>query len=266
MVTLTLGLGACSPTYRQDQLIESIQGISAKEYRFKVSARRVGQTLAVHLDHQGILQQVGSQVGVAPSANEIIGNLIEVIHRVVLSSDSEIRFYVALISDPNVPGVFLTVIRDLDDVRRVNTSMIPPTEFLSRTVFDLRYAETASQSLEQLIPTDIRLEQFLAWQLTKRIQARLTNRFQLEGLGGADVGQCAGEFRNGEFVFTLNIAPKLGRQFTDDRIHQIFEEATGEIAQVLSGYHFKDFEAIRLIHPLTGRIVLLPKTRLDLFR
>lgn len=265
-VGLCVGLGACSPTYRQEHLIEAIQQICENEYHFNVSTRQVGQTIAVHLHHDGILNQVGTQIGLSPSATEVLGNLIEAIHRVILSTDASISFYLVLVSDPTVPGVSLTLVRYLEDVRRANANMIPPTEFFSRTIFELKYLGTHTISLEQLILNDIQLEQFLSWQLGKRIQTRLTERLRLQGTSTAQVGECVGEFRNGEFAFTLNVTTTPGLEFDDRLIQQIFEDATTEIAQVLSGYRFEGFEAIRLIHPPTGKSLLLPKTRLSLFR
>lgn len=259
-------LGACTPTYRHDQLIEAIQRICADEYHFTVSARQVGRTIAIYLQHPGILQQTSNLIELAPSANEVLGNLIEAVHRVTLSSDAGVQFYLVLVGDPNVPGAYLTIVRYVDDVRRANANMIPPTELFSRTILELKYVGVPSMSLDQIVLNDIRMEQFLSWQLSRRIQSRLTETLQQHGVPVAEVGPCVGEFRNGEFAFTLNVTPKTDSPLTDEQMQQVFQDATGVIAQVLSGYQFNDFEAVRLIHPATGRNFLLPKTRLELFR
>ena len=52
----------------------------------------------------------------------------------------------------------------------------------------------------------------------------------------------------------------------DDTMREIFKLSTNVIAHVLSSYHFEAFETVRLIHPLTGRNLVLPKTRLEVFR
>ncbi len=265
-LTVALSLGGCSPSYRKERLVETIQQICQTEYHFTVSARQVGQTLAVHLHHSGILQLVANQIGLAPTANELLGNVIEVIHRVVLSSDAPIQFYLVLISDPAVPGAYLTMVRYLEDVRRANVSALTPTEFFSRTIFDLKYVGIPGISLDQVVLNDIRLEQFLSWQLAKRIQVRLAEKLEGQGLSSAEVGPCLGEFRNGEFAFTLNVTPSPNHPLDDALIQEIFQDATNEIAHVLSDYRFDRFDAVRLTHPLTGRNLILPKTRLELFR
>jgi len=259
-------LGACSPSYRQDQLVQALTTICVTDYHLSVSARQVGQTLTVHLHHDGILQQQGTQIGLAESANEVLGNILEAIHRVILSSDARLNFYVVLVSDATVPGAYLTIIRYVEDVRRANANMLPPTEFFHRTIFDLKFVSGPTLGLDQLSLDDIQLEQFLSWQLARRIHTHLTDQLQRHGIP-VDVGPCSGEFRNSEFAFTLNVAPTPGQAGLDDAlIQQVFQDATSVIAQVLSDYQFKRFERVRLIHLPTGRSLLLPKTRLELFR
>lgn len=262
----SLWLGACSPSYKQEQLVEAIQQLCATEHHLSVAARQAGRTIAVHLRHDGIFSKAGNQVALSPSANEVLGNLLEVIHRVTLSSNASLRFYVLLVSDPTVPGIYLTMVRYLDDVRRANANIIPPTEFFSRTIFELKYLAVPEMSFDQLIINEVQLEQFLGWQLAKRIQARLTERLRQPEGSTVEVGECLWEFQNGEYAFTLNVAPAPGHALDDELIQEIFQEATSEIAQVLFGYRFEGFEAVRLIHPPTGRSLLLPKTRLELFR
>jgi len=257
---------ACGPSYRRGELVKAVQEICAAEYHYTVSARQVGRTLALSLHREGILQQTDNQIELAPSANEILGNLIETIHRVVLSADEPIQFYLLLVSDPKVPGAYVTVARYVDDVRRANASIIPPTELFLRTIFELKFVGTPTLSLDQLILNDIQLGPFLSWQLSRRIQTHLTEQLQRHDIPVAEIGQCTGEFRNGEFVFTLNVAPQPGAAFNDAQLQQIFQDAATVIAQVLARYRFTDFTTVRLIHPPTGRNLLLPKTRLEIFR
>lgn len=262
-----LSLAGCSPTYHRDQLIDAIQHICAKEHRYTVTARQVGQTIALHLNHPGILQQqAGGPITLSPSANQILGDLIETIHRVILSSDASINFYLILVSDSTIPGAYLTLVRYMEDVRRANANMLPPTEFFNRTILELKYVGVPMTTIDQLVLNDIRLEQFLSWQLAKRIQTRLSEELSARNLQAVQVGPCAGEFHNGEFAFTLNVNAQADAPLSDAQLQQVFEDASGVIAQVLSGYAFTNFDHVRLTHPSTGRTLLLPKARLELFR
>ena len=266
-VGLTLGAGCSSaPSYRKEQVAEAIQQICTNDYRLQVSAKRVGQTLAVHLQHAGVLEQTNGQIRLASTANELLGNVLEAVHRVALSSDDPEGFYILLVSDPSIPGVYLTLVRYLDDVRRVNANSITPTEFFSRTILQLQPANPPLTNLNQVVIPDLTLEQFLSWQLAKRIQDRLTEQIHHEGLSQVSVGPCGGEFSHGEFAFTLNVSPQAGDALPADVVDQLFREATTVIAKVLAGYQFNRFDAIRLVHPSTGRNLQLPKQQLDIFR
>ena len=267
---LSLGLassGCGGATYRQDQAAEAIRQICAAEYRLRVSVKQAGGTVAVHLDHPGTLMQLDhQQVWLNPAANELLGNVMEVIHRVVLSTEPPMDFYLLLVSDPAVPGAYFSLVRYLDDVRRVNANMIPPTEFFSRTILELKLTGTPGVSLDQLSLHTLTLEQFLSLQLAQRIQAHLAEQVNAKVLPTIQVGPCEGEFRNGEFTFALNVAPQPGVELNEALLHEIFDDATGVIARVLAGYRFERFETIRLIHPLTGRNLLLPKAQLQVGR
>ena len=256
----------CSPTYRSDQVVQAIQQICEHDYHLKVTVRQIGHTIAVHLQHDGMLQPRGNEMRLSPSANDVLANLIEGLHRVILSTDATVNFYILLISDTTAPGAYITLIRYVDDVRLANANMLPPTEFFSRTIFDLKIMGVPGVGLDQLALNDIPLEQFLSWQLARRIQVRLAEALSHRGVFIADVGPCVGEFRNGEFAFTLNVISKPGAREHDALIQRVFQEATSVVAQVLADYRFKNFEAIRLVHLPTGRSLLLPKTRLELFR
>jgi hypothetical protein len=253
---------ACAPSYKREQIGDAVREIAADSYKLIVGTRMVGDTLAVHLEHEGILQQTGGQVGLAPGSEQILGDVIESIHRVVLSADQPLQFYVILASDAKIPGVALMIVRYLDDVRRVNASMIPPTEFMNRTIFDLKFLNSPGVNFSQLDLSDIHLEEFLSWQLAKRLQIQLAEQVESFGPMTAEVGQCAGEFRDGQFTFTLNVMPTIDQPLSEAFIQQIFSDASTLIADVLEGYRFQRFDSVKLTHPPTGRSLQLPRTKL----
>ncbi|MBI1992148.1 MAG: hypothetical protein HYY59_00665 [Candidatus Omnitrophica bacterium] len=251
------------PTYPKAHLTEAFQTLLAEE-RLHASVRFVDHTLAVQLEQPDALAQSGGQIGIGPAFDEATRKTLTVIHRVLLSTDAEVRFYVLLMSDPNVPGAYLTVVRYLDDVRRANVQMLDTPEMFARTIFELNFVGANVLTLEQYVPRDIRLEEFLSWQLARRIQHQLTEELQQDGL--VNVGRCGGQFDNGEFAFTLDVSPSTAGSLDESTIQRVFRTATNLIAKVLSNYRFEDFESVRLTHPLTGRTLLLPKTRLEVFR
>jgi hypothetical protein len=252
------------PTYPKEQLVQSLQTLLDNEH-LKTSVRFIEHTVAVQLEYPDALVQTGTQLGIGPGFNDAAVKVVSALHRVLLSTDAHVWFYVLLLSDPKVPGAYLTMVRYLDDVRRANANMLDIPEFIHRTIFDLQFVGAdRSLSVEQYVPRDIQIEDFLTWQLAKRIQQQLTEQFQ--GAGSVDIGRCSGEFHNKEFAFTLNVSPAGEQPLSESTMQEVFRTSTNVIAQVLSSYQFKSFDNIRLIHPPTGRNLILPKAKLEVFR
>ena len=252
-----------SPTYRKEHLANSLQGLFAAEH-LQTSVRFLDHTLAVQLQYPGALRQDGDAITIGPAFDEVLRKVLPGMHRVLLSTDADVQFYVLLVSDPATPRAYLTMVRYMDDVRRANANMLDTPEMFSRTVFDLKYAGERPVTIEQYVPRDIQMEEFLSWQLARRIQTSLAQELQVAGL--ADVGPCGGEFHDGEFAFTLNVSPIAEGTLGEDTLQAVFQTATRVVAKVLSSYRFESFESIRLILPVTGRNLVLPKARLEIFR
>jgi hypothetical protein len=260
-----LGIAACDdkPTFTRDQVTGAIQQFM-KEDGVDASAHLVDHTLGVQMSYAGSLRQTGAQLELGDEFEEAVRKALTTIHRVLLSTDAEVEFYVLLLSDPDAPGAYLTMVRYMDDIRRANASMLDPAEMFARTIFELNYVGAAPVTIEQYVPREIRLEDFLSWQLARRIQATLTE--ELRPLGIANVGRCGGRFQGREFVFTLDVTPATEGPLDEPMLHHVFEASTDVIAKVLSSYRFESYDSIRLVHPLTGRNLVLPKTHLDVFR
>jgi len=254
-----------APTYPKARLASSLQRLLAQEH-LTASVRLFEHTLSVQVAYPDALALSGT--GIGPAFDDAIRKTLPAIHRVLFSTDAEIRFYILLLSDPQAPGVYLTIVRYVDDVRREQVNMLDTPEILSRTIFDLQYVgPSRSLSLEHDFPSDIQLEDFLSWQLARRIQHALADTFPASSASAVQVGQCDGVFNRGEFAFTLNILPPEGATTLDEStMRRIFQTSTSVIAKVLSSYKFQSFESVRLIHPLTGRNLVLPKSHLDVFR
>jgi hypothetical protein len=263
---LALWAAGCysGPSYPKAQLKESLQQVM-EEDGLQPTVRYIDRTIAVHVPYVGALTQASNQIGLGPNFDEASRKILTALHRVLLSTDAPIDFYVVLLSDPEIPGAYLTMVRYIDDIKRANANMLDVPEMFARTIFELNYVgNDLPVSIEQYVPRDIRLEEFLSWQLARRIQAALSEDLRTTGM--AAVGRCGGRFQDGEFAFTLDVVPTSGAALDDAMLEQVFNVSTNVVAKVLESYEFESFDQVRLIHPLTGRNVVLPKTRLDVFR
>jgi len=262
---LALALSGCEsgPTYPKARLVESLQGL-LKEDQLDATVRFVDHPLGVQLSYPGALTQTNTSITLGPEFQEATRKVLTAIHRVSLSTDADIQFYILLLSDPKAPGAYLTMVRYLDDVKRANANMIDSPEMFARTIFELSYAGTTPVSLDQYVPRDIKLEEFLSWQLARRIQYALAEKLKPSGV--LSVGRCGGRFQDGEFDFMLDVSPAAGGTLDEAALDQVFTLSTRVIANVLASYRFDRFDAVRLTHPLSGRNLLLPKTRLEVAR
>ena len=125
--------GACSlvllvgcsnqPTYPKEHLTESLQQLLIADH-LEASIRFLDHTLAVALTYPGALTEADGQIGLGPTFDDASRKVLTSLHRVILSSNADVQFYVLLISDPQVPGAYLTIVRYIDDVRRANANML----------------------------------------------------------------------------------------------------------------------------------------------
>ena len=262
---LLLTLASCSsaPTFRKEHVAESIREILSHDH-IDATVRLIDHTLAVQFEYPNALARSNETISVGLGFEEAARKVITAIHRVLLSSDADVHFYLLLLSDPQLPGAYLTMVRSLEDIRKMNVSIIGVSEMTARTVFELNVADVTPPTLDQYLPREIQLSDFLTWQLTRRLRQELTKT--LQPLGEASVGRCEGRFSDGEFAFTLNVVPTSNEPLNTQTVQLVFDTATQLIARVLSDYGFESFDAVRLIHPLTGQHSVMPRARLEFVR
>lgn len=263
LASLLLASAGCSvaPTYHKERLVESLTELLARDH-LSATVRLIDRTLAIQCEYPHALAKAadGAQLGLGPGFEEGARIVLTAVHRVVLSSDADVQFYLLLISDPELPGAYLTMVRYLEDIRKANVSIIGVSEMMARTVFELNLVESPPITLGQYLPREIHLSDFLTWQLTRRIRQELTDALQSDR--AVTVDRCQGQFLDGEFVFVLNAVPTGEAPLDEKTLHVVFDTTAKLIATVLSGYDFESFNAVRLINPATGRNIVLPRANL----
>jgi hypothetical protein len=261
-VALLAGCGV-HPTFRKEGIADALHEILIADHFANSMVYLRDHTLVVYVSHPGTLAVADGQIGLGPAFEETARRVVTAIHRVTLSTDAPLTFYILLLADPATPGAHLTMVRHLDDIRRANVNSLDSDEIFARTIFELNYTlQPGPVPVDQY--GDIRLEQFLTWQLVRRLQQTLTHA--VKDAERITVGRCGGEYANGEFVFTLNVTRADEGPLEDTLTQQLVQTAAMEIAKVLSSYRFDAFNTVRLIVPSGGRNLVLPRESLTVFR
>jgi len=160
-ISLALLLGGVSvftscnpnaPTFPQELLRKHIQEICLSDYGIKdVEVAIAGKTLGVHLplkklfsnDIQalmasGKIKNVESLLELSPDAIEKIQDVMFTTSRVLISSDSDIEFYVLKATDYEGTGIEFILANYLEDVKRVRFWDIPLSEYYKRSFRDMK--------------------------------------------------------------------------------------------------------------------------------
>lgn len=261
-VLAALPLGCNTPTFPKAELAGDLKSVLAQD-GVTATTRFIDHTLAAHVEYAGALSQTAEQIGLGPEFDAISRKALQAVHRVILSTDADVRFYVLLFSDPTAPGAYLTIVRNMDDVRKANANMMDMGESFARTILELNYVGGNTLDLAQYVERDIQLEEFLSWQLARRLQIKLSEEL---GSTVAGVGRCGGEYQNGEFIFTLNVVPSGQDGLDAATLRKVFQVSSGVIANVLSSYKFQGYDQVRLVLPAAGQNLVVPKGGLDPLR
>lgn len=250
-------------SYPKAELASTLHQFLAEE-GLNTTVKVMDHTVAVKIEYPESIVRNNNQIEPGPGFDAVMRKALTQLHRVLLSTDADVEFYVLLIADPKNPGAYLTLVRYMDDIKRANANMLDTPEMFARTILEPNLLGTEPLAIDTYVPRDISLEEFLSWQLARRIQYALAMQLQVKGI--ADIGRCAGEFKNGEFAFMLDIEPPPNHPLDDATMQQAFQTSTQVISKVLSSYQFDHFNSVRLIHPPTGRNLVLPKASLQVFR
>lgn len=241
VLAVVLSITGCGPkyTYPAATVPGSIERIALDEYKLEVESRVVGATVAAVLYLDRLVDETGQ---IPKEVHEQMGQLMQVVTRVALSTDLPIEYCSVLIRDSKTFNE-LNIVRSLDDIKRANADALGVEESINRTLFGQgRYHPGPEGTRPPLVIEEIRKEKFLTDQIAQRI------RFSLAKDGKEEVAQGGFTLVDGSFdestgarVFRFSV---LTLKSDDPRqtILEIFKVAN----QVLWGYRYGDFDRIEI--------------------
>ena len=253
-------LTGCGPkyTYPAQTVPKSIENICLKENKLQVTARVIGKTVGAVIYIDDILDDKGQ---IPKDVHEKMGQIMQAVTRVALSTDLSLEFCVVVIRDrAHLNELIIT--RSIDDTKRANSDAIGVEESINRTLFGQGKYQTSSEGESAFVLKDVKLESFLAEQIAQRVRfnfikdakeedAQQQQPFVLvDGLydGSTDVKR---------FRFSiLSLKPAEPH----DTMLAVFHT----VNDVLAGYRFTDFNDIEILDYLNRqKLTVSHQTLLD---
>ncbi|MFH1380333.1 MAG: hypothetical protein ABII23_08655 [bacterium] len=124
-------LPACKPTYPHDLVEKSIVEICRKEFNITVKTSLQGLTLCTFVELNSLIPEISS---IDDELVTNLSNIMSSVSRVVLSTDFPFQFIVIHAVDSKTNGTYITMIRYVDDIRRLLTGDISHNEYFNRMV------------------------------------------------------------------------------------------------------------------------------------
>ncbi len=257
-----LVLVGCAPTFPKGAVAEAVTNTASTEYDVDVKCKVFGKTLWVYLPLDKL---VDSALRIDPDAGKQIEHVALVIHRVVMSTDADLQFYVLVASDIKDVGAEFTLIGHVPDIRRARLLDISRGEFQRRILRDLKLNPRALGDTEghHIQLSDIHPSKFLSEQVARRAQALFQEdpryRGQYEWRGGSTSWEWKEDL---VFVFDIDVLPLDGNLELPLPSTLLFTE----VARVLRRYEYDDYTAVRIRNHATQEDTTLTKRELSKLR
>jgi hypothetical protein len=235
----------CGPkyTYPAATVPESIERICLKEYKVEVDARVVGKTAAALYYVDTLLDDKGQ---IPREIHEKMGQIMQVVTRVALSTDLPLDFCVVVIRDrAHLNELYVT--RSIDDTKRANSDAIGVEESINRTLFGQGKYQPNAEGEKSFVLDEVKLEDFLAEQIAQRIRFGFAKETK-------DVNDAAAAGAQAPFVLVDGVYNRDERKFRFSVLSLKAEEPQETmrmvlrmVKEVLGGYKFVDFDGIEIL-------------------
>lgn len=210
----------------------------------------VGKTAGALITIDDLVDEKGQ---IPKEVHEKMGQIMQAVTRVALSTSRELDFCVVVIRDRSHMNE-LTVTRSLDDTKRANSEAIGIEESINRTLFGQSKYQPSPEGEKDFILKEVKLGNFLAEQIAQRIRFSFSKGDNEEELatqafvlvdGLYDASADAKRFRFA--MLSLKTAEPREAMINVLKI----------VRDVLGGYHFTDFNEIEILDYLNRQKLTL---------
>ena len=223
-----------------DQLTRLIK----EEAKVDVRVRVVGKTLWVFLPMENM---VNGKTGTwEPKSLEKFNDVMNTIHRVMLSSDAPIDFIAFVAADIKKFGVQFLVIDYLQDLKEAVLERFSRGEFFMRSVRDISFdpmliGDTLGENIDY---HDITFGEFISLQIIHRTKNLFARNKTLDSL--FDLKTTSWEEKFGILKIELEFIRKRYDLNPQEEKIKPLDEVVMVAAQTFHNYDFKDIQAVEL--------------------
>lgn len=255
---LSFSLTGCGPryTYPAGTVPKAIEEICQNEYKIHVEVRIAGKTV-------GAFVLLDPKTPSAKDINEVMGKVMQVMTRVVLSTDQPIDYCTIILQDPSKMSEYV-ITRSLDDTKRANADMIGIEESINRTLFGQNRYLPNEKNKNSFVLKDVRKEDFLVEQMVQRVRfnfakddkAQKTKAGEEETNLAQSLVLVDGTFDEAEGRRAFHISV-IALKATDPK--QLVLGIFKMVNAVLQGYQFTNFDAVEIQDYLNRQKLVLDR-------
>ena len=250
-------VSGCGPqyTYPSQSVPKSIEDLCQKEFKISAQARVVGKTVGALVYVDELIDKKGQ---IPKEVHEVMGQVVQVVTRVALSTDLPIDFCTTVIRD-RVQANELVITRALDDTKRANADAIGIEESMNRTLFGQSKFQPDKDGQSVFILKEVKMEDFLSEQIVQRIRFNFAKESKDEAGQAFVLVDGVFQEEEGRRNFRFSVIA-LKAENPRDLILNIFKTTN----TVLEGYKYTDFDVVEIQDYLNRqKLVVEKQTILD---
>lgn len=179
-------VAGCRPTYKNENLEQSIIEFCKKEYKADVSVKRVGKTIGIYLPVNSLFESTAVKGRIASPEDALAGikftkealdkmeDVSMALSRVALSTDAPVDFYVLIVGDKKAAGLQIVITRYAMDMKRLILGDVSRGDYAQRLLMDMDFGpvSAAEETVKEFFYD---IERLPAQIIISRYFSRMTN-------------------------------------------------------------------------------------------
>ncbi len=250
---LMVYIAACTPTYPQEKVSESIIKICKENYSLDVEVKITGETLGVGIVLDNLIEE---NFYFTKQAKNKMDRIFLTVTRVCLSTDAPLKFFVITCKD-TVSEIDVSFIRYIDDINKSFFGYISREDYFNRLVLELAHQDFWNK--DDFPFSEINLSGFLAAQMVQR----LNNQINQQNLSVPKFYINAIEKNDELVVFKCKLETEENKDSSDYMWDDFLELLMETIDNVCCKYKFSDYEGLQLLEADGEEIINIKKTALE---